>query len=176
MRGRDKLLEKVDGLPLLARQVAMARSVSQRVLVTLPPASQRRSVAADVEVVEVPDASEGMAASLRTGIALLTDAPGVMVLLPDLPELERGDLAAMMAAFRQAPDHILRASSGVIPGHPVIFPKDLLADFAALQGDTGAQPIIRAHAARLRLFPLPGDRATLDLDTPEAWEAWRARR
>jgi CTP:molybdopterin cytidylyltransferase MocA len=59
-------------------------------------------------------------------------------------------------------------------GHPVVFPKDLIADLCALTGDTGAKDIIQAHKNRLRLIALPDDHATLDLDTPESWQDYRA--
>ena len=37
MHGTDKLLEPVDGMPLLRAQIAKARSVSGQVMVALPP-------------------------------------------------------------------------------------------------------------------------------------------
>ena len=43
MRGRDKLLERVDGMSLLRRQAEMARRVTRGpVLVTLPPPPHAR--------------------------------------------------------------------------------------------------------------------------------------
>ncbi|MFC7704871.1 NTP transferase domain-containing protein [Plastorhodobacter daqingensis] len=178
MRGRDKLLEPVAGVPLLARQAAVARATGAEVLVTLPPGdpARRRALSADQPVLTVADAGTGLAASLRAGVAALAWAEAVMILLADLPEIGTDDLLALIAAWRATPGQILRASAGTVPGHPVIFPRALFGQFADLSGDRGARPILQAHADSVRLFPLPGRRAITDLDTPEDWAAWRAGR
>ena len=62
------------------------------------------------------------------------------------------------------------------PGHPVILPARLYPLLAGLAGDTGARTVLAAHAAEVVAHPLPGTRALVDLDTPEAWADWRAGR
>jgi molybdenum cofactor cytidylyltransferase len=62
-----------------------------------------------------------------------------------------------------------------VAGHPVLFPADLRAELLALQGDEGARMVLQRHKARLRLIALPNQHALTDLDTPEAWAAWRLR-
>ncbi|MBD3765559.1 MAG: NTP transferase domain-containing protein, partial [Rhodobacterales bacterium] len=100
---------------------------------------------------------------------------GVMILPADMPGFAPEDLAAMQAAFAQAPDCILRATSqDGQPGHPAVFPADLIPDLARVTGDEGGRSVLRAEAHRVRLLPLPGDRAVLDLDTPQDWAAFRA--
>jgi CTP:molybdopterin cytidylyltransferase MocA len=59
------------------------------------------------------------------------------------------------------------------PGHPVLFPKDCFDDLARLDGDQGARPVLRANDHRLLRIALPGQRALIDLDTPEDWAQWR---
>ena len=68
MHGTDKLLEPVDGMPLLRAQIAKARSVSGQVMVALPPFPHRRYAitdAAGAKAVEVKDAAEGIGATLQ---------------------------------------------------------------------------------------------------------------
>ena len=55
----------------------------------------------------------------------------------------------------------------------MIFPAAILPALRHLTGDSGARDILRTHP--VRHVALPGLRATTDLDTPEAWAAWRAR-
>ncbi|MGF6860713.1 molybdenum cofactor cytidylyltransferase [Rhodobacteraceae bacterium MBR-64] len=180
MRGTDKLLEPVNGVPLLRHQALRALQTGAPVLVTLPgdrPA--RRDCLADlpVRLITVPDPTEGIAASIRAGVAGLCDkAQAVMILLADLPEVTTDDLAAMIAAFRADPAQpILRAcADDGTPGHPVIFARRHFPALSRLTGDSGARAIL-ARAPDLRPYPLPGTRATTDLDTPEAWAHWRAR-
>jgi molybdenum cofactor cytidylyltransferase len=125
----------------------------------------------------VPDAAEGMGASIRTGVAALPDGCGAVMILPaDLPELLASDLRVMLDAWQDRPDAILRAvDQDGKHGHPVIFPADLFPALRGCKGDAGARDVLRAHQGRIVTLPLPGRHATTDLDTPEDWAAWRAR-
>lgn len=181
MRGRDKLLEEIDGAPLLRRQAraALAAGIGP-VLVALPCADHPRAAALDglaVTPVPVADADEGMGASIRAGVAALPPGMrGVIILPADMPDLGAVELVQMEQAFRGDPLPILRGASGARPGHPVLFPADLFPALQTLSGDRGAAPVIAANRTRLRLLPLPGQSALTDLDTPEAWTEWWARR
>ncbi|MGX0902937.1 molybdenum cofactor cytidylyltransferase [Roseovarius sp. MBR-79] len=177
MRGRDKLLEVVRGRALLRERAEVALTISADVLVTLPPGGgPRAAVLGGLPVArrEVAQAAEGMAASLRAGAdwARGQGVKGLMVLLPDMPDLRQEDLKSVLQAYDE--NTILRATSeDGRPGHPVIFPAALLPGMAALSGDEGARALLSCHA--VTLCPLPGERALTDLDTPEEWAAWRAR-
>lgn len=181
MRGRDKLLAPVDGQPLLRRMAERALAARLGpVLVALPIAPHPRYGVIDglaITPVAVPDAAEGMSASLRRGLAALPpSAPAVMILLADLPDLTVDDLRSVAKAFDpKSKNMIWRGTSAGQPGHPVILSRALFPELSSLSGDTGAQPVLRRHKDRVALVPLPGDHAMCDLDTPEAWTAWRNR-
>lgn len=179
MRGQDKLLEPVAGQPLLRHIATIAAQTGCPVLVTLPPDRPARLAALSglaVQTLIVPDAATGMAASLRGGLHALPPDHAVLVLLADLPEITVEDLARMIAAQGRSPDPILRATaSDGTPGHPVLFPPWARADLLSLTGDEGARAVLNRHKARVQPVRLPGHHATTDLDTPEAWAAWRAR-
>ncbi|OWU82318.1 hypothetical protein ATO6_22085 [Oceanicola sp. 22II-s10i] len=176
MRGGDKLMEVVYGRPLIARQAAAGLRAGLPVIVTLPPLPHPRGAALTempVARIEVPDAAEGMAASIRAGVrAVAPGTTGLMVLPADMPEVDADDIRAMAADWDGA--EILRgAGQDGTPGHPVLFPADLFEELTQLSGDQGAREVLVRHRARLRLFPLPGRHALTDLDTPEDWAAWR---
>ncbi len=177
MRGQDKLLTTISGVPLLRRTAERALAAHPEVLITLRPGDMARLAALEglaLQTVPVPDADQGLSASLRAGGAAINRG-GVLVLPADMPDITTEDLARMMAAHSALPDAILRATGqDGTPGHPVIFPADLVPAFASLSGDEGARSILQAHKSRLRLIALPGFHALTDLDTPEAWAAWRA--
>jgi len=177
MRGRDKLLEQVDGVALLRRSAFRALATGAAVAVTLPIASPRRDALTglDLTIFEI-DATEGMAASLRAGGAWASDIgpSALMIALPDMPDITTDDMTDLFEAQSLAPVTPLRAATeDGRPGHPVILPRGVFAAMAALKGDEGARAILADH--KPRLHPLPGQRALTDLDTPEAWAAWRAR-
>ncbi len=181
MRGADKLIQAVDGIPLLRRSAMTALEVGP-VIVALPPRPHARYDALgglDVQKVPIADAAEGMNASLRGALAQVHDpAPAVMVLLADLPELTANDLRAVKNARAANPDNLIwrGATSAGKSGHPVIFDRQLFPELRQLTGDQGAQSVIRAHKDRAHLTRLPNDNALLDLDTPEAWADWRRKR
>ncbi|NCO22247.1 MAG: nucleotidyltransferase family protein [Rhodobacterales bacterium] len=181
MRGADKLLQQIDGVALLRRQAMAAAQTGAPVIVALSPGAMGRlAVLRDlpVAVIEVPRAADGMGESLALGARAAGAAQGLMVMLADMPEIETADLTALIAAFDAASGRrIIRAGAADgTPGHPVIFPADCVPALADLSGDTGARDILRANAHRITTLPRPGQRALIDLDTPEAWAAWRAEK
>lgn len=181
MRGRDKMLEDVDGEPLLRSRARVALATGQQVAVVLPEGAEDRRRALDglsVTVIIAERAADGMAASIVAGLAVVPEeACAVMILLADLPEITGDDLNTVLSAASTDRTAIWRGASGDgRAGHPVVFPKRFFPDLAGLRGDSGAQSVISANRDALRLCPLPDARAVTDLDTPEAWEAWRAQR
>ena len=182
MRGKDKLLEPVSGMPLLRAQIAKARSVSGHVLVGLPPFPHRRyaiTEAAGVTAVEVKDAADGIGATLRTLFAAMPrNATHAMILLADLPDIAAADLRKVMDAVTSHPDALAwrGATEDGKGGHPIVVAKALIPEFATLTGDDGGKAILKKAQDKLYSVPLPGRRALLDLDTPEDWAAWRADR
>ncbi|SMC43455.1 NTP transferase domain-containing protein [Primorskyibacter flagellatus] len=180
MRGADKLLQDVDGKPLLRIMAERACAVSDTVFVTLPNLDHPRANALDdlsLRVIPVPDAAEGMAASLRAAARALPDGiDGALILPADMPDIKSSNLDSIIKYYGNNPHAIIQGSSLNEPGHPVLFPADCLSLFKTLSGDRGARPILQQMRDRIMLVPLPGRAALTDLDTPEAWTKWRASR
>lgn len=183
MRGRDKLMELVDGQPLIRRQAAMARAATTGpVIVALPPEPHPRYAALDgldVETLPVPDAAEGINASLRAAFAALPgDAAAAMLLLADLPDLTGSDLRKVLDAVDLTSGNLIwrGTTRRGRPGHPIVFAAPLFGEFARLAGDGGGREVVAEAAGRIVMVALPDDRARRDLDTPEDWAAWRAAR
>lgn len=179
MRGADKLLEQVDGVPLLRRQVQRALATGQPVYVALPRDDHPRSDAIrdlDVQILGIPDASEGISGTMRGAVAQLPPTPAFMLLLGDLVAIETADMNAVISAWRDQPEFLIWRGTTATgkPGHPIIFSSKLRPRFADLQGDIGGDTIVRPLIDRTCFVPLPDNRARLDLDTPEDWENWRA--
>ena len=179
MRGRDKLVEDVDGKPLLRLMAERALEVCAQVFVTLPENSPLRSNALDglkVTRVEVPNAKEGLSASIKTGISAIGSQSDLMILPADLPEVTANDLAKAWRCFDQnGGEKVVRCVDNAgQAGHPVVLPGFFLVRLMALTGDQGAAPLIHSHG--FVPCPLPDDHATTDLDTPEDWQDWRRKR
>ena len=178
MRGADKLLTPIDGVPLLRRTALMALAAHRVVMITLRVEdTARQQVVQDlpVQIVTIPDAAMGLSASLRGAAAL---GQGRLMIIPaDMPDLTAQDLTLMVQASNTTPDALWRATAqdGTL-GHPVIFPADLRPAFATLTGDQGARALLQSNAHRVQTLALPANHALTDLDTPEAWQAWTQAR
>lgn len=173
MRGADKLVQQVDGKSLLRLMAERAVKAGRTRVVIGAGQDARRALleGLDIEIVEV-DADQGMAASIVAGTAGV--AAPVLIALADMPEITANDLYLLIGLHGHAPKAILRAASqDGTPGHPVLFPADLVTELGKLTGDQGAKPVLEAHAKRVHLVPLRDGRALVDLDTPEDWAAWR---
>ena len=178
MKGGDKTLETVRGVPLL-RHLALecVASFASRTHVIVAPDKPNRIKAVDdldLNIIHAHEAHLGMSASLRAGIDASQDADAVLILLADMPQITKDHLNALIHAWGRGSTGIIRAASKKgKPGHPVLFSNRYFEALSALSGDKGAKEILHAHAHDVTVIPLEGDAALIDLDTPEAWAAWR---
>lgn len=179
MRGADKLVQPVAGQPILRRVAEAALATGSPVTVTLPVGATAREAALaglDVARLPIPDASLGMSRSLARGVAALGEAvplDGLMILPADMPGFTGDALTTLIARFTADPSSIWRGGTeDGREGHPAIFPRALWPALAAVTGDEGGRSVLQAHRERVRVLPLPGRMATLDLDTPEDWAAF----
>jgi molybdenum cofactor cytidylyltransferase len=182
MHGADKLVQMVGRHPLLGHVARIALATGAPVSVAVPPGAADRQKALaglPLRIVEVPDAASGMSRSLVRGVADISPRAGpedgLMILPADMPGFSTAALADLISRFRAEPELIFRG--GTVDGqagHPAIFPRDLWPALAQVTGDEGGRSVLQQNQGRVRVIPLPGPMAILDLDTPEDWAAWRA--
>ncbi|MCP5000306.1 MAG: NTP transferase domain-containing protein [Hyphomicrobiales bacterium] len=168
-----KLLAEFGGVPLVRRSCETAIASTGGAVHAVVGYRGREMTAAleglDVDQIENPDFDEGMASSLRCGIAAVgPDAAGVLVMLADMPAVAASHLSAMIDAFKQAGGQsIVRAASGQVRGNPVILPRETFDAISRLEGDVGARQIVAS--AGLPIIDVDiGDAALLDVDTRQA--------
>jgi molybdenum cofactor cytidylyltransferase len=177
MRGRDKLLEIIEGEALLCRQTnaALATGLNVHVLIRPGDAERKNSLPVDprLEISTVPDADEGMAATLRHAATMVADQ-SMLILLPDVPGIRTEDIQSVLLAFAyHRGKMVVRASDAEgHPGTPICLPAKVVAQFSKLEGDEGGQKLLKKYDVELIRFD--NDRATRDLNTPEDWANWRA--
>jgi molybdenum cofactor cytidylyltransferase len=180
--GGGKLLADLSGVPVIRRVADAVRAVGFAEVISITGADDaniRRALAgADVFVRPAPDWAEGMAASLRAGVAALSpQAEGVCVFLGDMPLVPVELCGALVEAARAA-GYAARPRCGGKPGHPVAFTRAAFADLMALQGDQGATALLKAHPNRVAYCETADSGALLDIDTPadlaRAVAAWKA--
>lgn len=174
-----KQLAPLDGRPLLEHALAALAATPGLVrrLVVLGAHAERILGTVDLHGVEplvVPRWEEGQAASLRAGVAALGDTvDAVVVTLGDQPLVGPDAIAAVVRAGALAGGEVTaaRATWRDVPGHPVLLPRALFGQVAALRGDVGARPLL----ARVPVRTVSFDRgAVVDVDTPAALAAVEA--
>jgi molybdenum cofactor cytidylyltransferase len=110
--------------------------------------------------------SEGIASSIRTGMAHVPDtAAAAMIVLADQPFVSAADLGKLVGAWRESPDSVAAATYQDTVGVPAIFPKRMFSDLLRLRGDAGARQLLHREPGRLLRVPMPS--AGLDIDTPQ---------
>ena len=180
MEGRDKLLEDVGDYSMLHHAAkAAVDSQATQVFVALPPSAEARSATlAGLAVTPIiaQDHEEGMGATLRNAMVHVGEEyDAVIVALADMPELTAKHYNQLIEAYD--PDtqkEICRAvSEDGTPGHPVLFGRRFFENLALSSGDSGGRDILRNSTEFICHVKTSGRGAALDLDTPQAWQAWR---
>jgi molybdenum cofactor cytidylyltransferase len=182
---RHKLLLPLGDRALVAHAVTAAcASAAEPVIVVLGrEAEQVRAALPSGRflTVENPRFAEGLATSLRVGLATVPSrCVGALVLLGDQPLITPALINRLLAAARVEPDAICAASYAGHRGNPVCFPRCFLDALAALAGDDGGRVVLARHPDRVRLVECADVGMELDADTPndyqrliERWDDWR---
>lgn len=168
--GGGKLLATFQGRPLLHGALAAAQAAA-RGAVTVVTGADAEAVAAcartfdpKIRLVHAADHAEGMAASLRAGIASLPpEFQAAFVFLGDMPRVPHGILGPLAAAVAAGAPAAAPVFAGR-RGNPVLLDRALFAEVAALAGDVGARPILQALGPRLALVEAPDDGVLFDVD------------
>jgi len=168
--GGGKLTAPYGGGVLLDGALAAAFAAPARSVTVVTGAEAARVAAAArafdprVKIVHAADHTEGMGASLRTGIASLPeDAAGAFVFLGDMPRVPHSVLAALADALAAGAD----AAAPVFQsrrGNPVLLGRALFPDLLALTGDAGARAVLQRLGDRLALVEAPDDGVLFDVD------------
>ncbi|GAA4770194.1 nucleotidyltransferase family protein [Microbacterium gilvum] len=147
--GPKALAHGADGVPWLVRVVSVLRAGGcDRVVVVLGARAEEALplVPDGTEAVVAADWAEGMAASLRAGLAAADGADAVVVATVDIPDLPAAAVERLRAASPRPSDALAQAVYAGRPGHPVVIGashREALA--ASLTGDRGARPFLVAH-------------------------------
>ncbi|MBB6307514.1 NTP transferase domain-containing protein [Xanthobacter tagetidis] len=179
MGGANKLLEAVDGAPVIRRVAAAALASRARPVIVVTGHEREKVEQAlaglDVAFVHNADFASGMASSLRAGIgAVPEEAAGALVVLGDMPLVAPRLMDRLMAAFSGDAGRLIAVPvADGARGHPVLWSRRYFPELAALEGDTGARQVLAANAAAVVEVEAEGPGAFLDVDTPELLAAAR---
>jgi molybdenum cofactor cytidylyltransferase len=173
MGPQNKLLAPLsDGRTLIARTVdnALLSAANPVIVITGHQDAAVRDALADkpVRFVYAADYQEGMAASLRAGIASLSEKiGGAVICLGDMPLVDAKVLDNIIATYNRAEGReiILPTFDGQ-RGNPVLWGKRFFPDLLTLTGDNGARQILDNYMEFVAEVPVENDSVLRDFDTP----------
>jgi molybdenum cofactor cytidylyltransferase len=149
-----------------ARAVTVVWGADARVPATAEAFAVRIGQAGRLRLTRAERAAEGMAQSLKAGIASLPpDCAGAFVFLGDMPRVAPG-VAASLAAALAAGARAAAPQFGGRRGHPVLFGAALFPRLLALSGDRGAAAVLGGLGPTLALVEAPDDGVLFDVDRP----------
>jgi molybdenum cofactor cytidylyltransferase len=168
--GSAKQLVRVSGRPLMHTAVARAADVvgSAVIVVLGAQASELAPLLthSSATIVINRDWREGLASSIRAGVARLpSSCNAVLLMLADQAAVTAEDLKRLASAWRRQPEYIVAARYGTTTGVPAIFPRSTFADLNSLRGDVGARSLLQRNPDRVARVAM--ESAAVDIDTPE---------
>lgn len=172
-REATKLIADYHGEPLVrwAARAALASRARPVLVVTGHARAEVEQALAGFDVVFAhnPDFAEGLASSLKTGVAAApANADGVVVLLGDMPDISPELVDALIVGFGAAPGALAAAAMrGARRGNPVLLGRGLFPQVALLKGDEGARGLLdRLAPGQLASVAADDPSVIRDVDTP----------
>lgn len=176
--GEPKQLLRCEGETLLGRAVRAALGSRCRPVVVVlgahAEALRGEVAAAEARVVVNPEWAEGMASSIRCGLAALEAATAGKALAAALTLCDQpfvtGEVIDRLHAAYEAERPPLVASEYEAGGErtrgvPALFSRALFPELMDLRGAEGAKRVIKRHSSSAIFIAAP--EAAFDLDTPE---------
>lgn len=166
----SKLLQKIDGLPIVCLAAAALREACTELIAIVRPSSSELKLwlkQAGCIVIECPDAHSGMGHSLAWGIAeadRLYNPDIIVVALGDMPFIKPSTIEQLIAAI--SPE--VQAASPEFMGqrgNPVAFGRTVFEQLGQCRGDRGAIAVLKEGQLHLISVTDPG--VLRDIDSPE---------
>jgi molybdenum cofactor cytidylyltransferase len=179
MGGPNKLLADLGGKPLVrtVTEQALASKAQSVIVVTGHQAEQVEKALHGLKVkfVRNPDFAEGLASSVKAGVAAVADsADGAVICLGDMPLISSNLIDRLIEAFAPDRGHLIAVPvSDNKRGNPVLWSRRFFNELMTLNGDIGARHLIARHSEAVAEVPVEGFGAFLDIDTPQTLEAAR---
>ncbi len=179
--GAPKQLAMLDGRPLVTHALSHMLAVERLAGVLVVVGAHGQAVAdtvgghPGVRIVVCPGWEEGLATSLRAGVAA-ADARGADAVLIHLADLPRVTPDVMRLVAERAlnsdgglSDDPVRAAFDGAPGHPVVLPRSRFGLIAHLRGDEGLRSVLGGRGTTCVEVGHLAD--PVDVDIPEHLES-----
>ena len=173
MRGRNKLLIKIEGKPMIRRvaETALKSKVDEVIVVLGWEAQKIREVLADLpcRFVLNKDYEHGQSSSVKAGLKEIGTTTRALLVLPgDVARIDTHSINAVLDAYNNGKAPIVVAAHKGRLGHPILLSKELFEETMQIDEQTfGLKSVVRRHQAEMRLVETDTENVLRDVDTPE---------
>ena len=129
------------------------------------------------EIIPNPDWRKGMFSSLTTGLSRIREnrrpPDGILVLLGDMPFVDRKDLTRICRAGQPGETRPVIAVENGRPAHPYLIRTHHIGEILSMSGESGIRPFIRKEFPRAIRIEVEKSAGRQDIDT---WESYFSHR
>lgn len=173
MRGRNKLLAKVDGKTMIRKVVetALNSKVDEVIVVLGWQAKKVRDALGDLpcRLVVNKDYEGGQSSSVKAGLREVSDATRAILVLPgDIAKIDSRSINLVLEEYDQGKAPIIVAGHEGRSGHPILLDKAVFKEIEQIDEQTfGLKAVVKKHEGEMRLVETGSGNVLTDVDTPE---------
>ncbi|MDO4601224.1 MAG: selenium cofactor biosynthesis protein YqeC [Eubacteriales bacterium] len=173
--GENKLLYKIEGIPMYERTLSCLLKVQEEILkktgdfcpVTVVTQYREIGEAAEKRGVKVcynPDPDKGISSSLKIGLKANEEADSCLFTVADQPWLTWESVMGLLEVFRKSGKGMACMQSGEKRGNPCIFSKGYYNELFSLAGDVGGKRILNRYPLDVAVYQIEHGRELKDID------------
>ena len=173
MAGRNKLLIKINGKPMIRKVVesALNSKVDEVIVVLGWDADKIREALAGLpcRLIVNKDYEQGQSSSIKTGLKEVGNtAKAVLVLPGDLAKIDSHLIDLVVDEYNRRKAPIVVAAHNGRPGHPILMARELFAEIERIDEQTfGLKSVVKRHESEMLLVEAGSENVLRDFDTPE---------
>jgi len=173
MRGRNKLLAKVDGKPMVRRVVetALSSQVDEVIVVLGWEEDKVRAALSELpcRFVVNKNYEEGQSSSVKVGLSEVVEGTHAVLILPgDVAKIDTRSINLVVDEYNRENRPIVVAAYQNKPGHPILLSRELFKEIQGIdEQSAGLKSVMSNHAADMRLVETNSENVLRDVDTPE---------
>ncbi len=171
--GRNKLIELIDGVPIVARVVLAGQKAGLKYTVVVTGHERERVLEAlsalRFEEVHNLEYFQGMSTSIRAGVGYLKDRARAIVISPgDMAFTEPRLYDIVLAEFARSKNDIVVAAYKGRSGHPILFNDSTFDDLMEISEERrGMKEVVQKYRETTTYVETASQRALLDIDYQE---------
>lgn len=171
MHGRNKLLVKVEGKPIILRVVeAGLKSKVDEVIVVLGWEANRIQKALaelPVRLVLNKNYEKGQSSSVKAGLREVVEVAQAILILPgDMAMIDPKPINLVISEYARKKKPVVIAAHQGRPGHPILLDRKLFKEIETIDEHTlGLKAVVRNHQREVRLVEAGSANVLRDVDT-----------